>query len=401
MINIVFFSGGRGSSSLICEAIKNNNVNVNVIVNAYDDGKSTGEIREFFEMLGPSDIRKVQQSLLNYSHEDYFFYNKLFDLRLTHGRKKCLDELRSFCSKNEKNEIFDLLFPKNFDIQTIKKFLKEFLDYLHIIEKIIKKNFSFNDCSLVNCIYAGAYIFFKRDLNTVINFFNKFLPLKGKVILSSDQNAYLAAIDKNNNIYFDEASIVESRANSNIKDLYLLNFPLSKIKREVDDLSVNEKIYFLNKYNKNIRCTLDAEKSILNADCIIYSPGTQHSSLFPTYIAHGISEAIANNKKAKKYLLLNIGEDYETPEYTASMLISSFFKYIKLHNSCNDNELVNYILVNNSFNFRSSKYIKIDANAYNYSNIIFDAFEDQKNPGKHDAKIILKKIIDMSVDFDE
>ena len=34
------------------------------VVNAYDDGKSTGEIRKFFGMLGPSDIRKVQELML-------------------------------------------------------------------------------------------------------------------------------------------------------------------------------------------------------------------------------------------------------------------------------------------------------------------------------------------------
>ena len=34
--------------------------NIYSIVNAYDDGKSTGTIRNFFKILGPSDIRKVQ-----------------------------------------------------------------------------------------------------------------------------------------------------------------------------------------------------------------------------------------------------------------------------------------------------------------------------------------------------
>ena len=32
------------------------------------------------------------------------------------------------------------------------------------------------------------------------------------------------------------------------------------------------------------------------ADIIIYSAGTQHSSLYPSYISTGLSETIANNK---------------------------------------------------------------------------------------------------------
>ena len=60
MINVVVINGGRGASVLIPELLKVPGVNLSSIVNAYDDGKSTGEIRKFFDMLGPSDIRKVQ-----------------------------------------------------------------------------------------------------------------------------------------------------------------------------------------------------------------------------------------------------------------------------------------------------------------------------------------------------
>ena len=41
------------------------------LVNAYDDGKSTGKIRHFFGMLGPSDIRKVRELMLPKSDSDY------------------------------------------------------------------------------------------------------------------------------------------------------------------------------------------------------------------------------------------------------------------------------------------------------------------------------------------
>jgi 2-phospho-L-lactate transferase/gluconeogenesis factor (CofD/UPF0052 family) len=58
-INITLFSGGSGNVRFI-ELIKNiPEINLTIIVNGYDDGKSTGEIRKFLPgMLGPSDFRK-------------------------------------------------------------------------------------------------------------------------------------------------------------------------------------------------------------------------------------------------------------------------------------------------------------------------------------------------------
>ena len=44
---------------------------------------------------------------------------------------------------------------------------------------------------------------------------------------------------------------------------------------------------------------------------IIYGPGTQHSSLFPSYMTEGVAEAIAANKSADKIFVGNIHRDYD------------------------------------------------------------------------------------------
>ena len=43
--------------------------------------------------------------------------------------------------------------------------------------------------------------------------------------------------------------------------------------------------------------------ALKQADIIIYSAGTQHSSLYPTYMAGGLASIIADNGSAQKYLL--------------------------------------------------------------------------------------------------
>ena len=53
-----------------------------------------------------------------------------------------------------------------------------------------------------------------------------------------------------------------------------------------------------------------AEK-IASAALIIYGPGTQHSSLFPSYLTAGLGEAIAQNLVAMKVLVTNIQPDAE------------------------------------------------------------------------------------------
>ena len=70
-MNIVLINGGRGATSLINYLTKSKKNNIYSVVNAYDDGKSTGTIREFFNILGPSDIRKVQSLFLDKDNKHY------------------------------------------------------------------------------------------------------------------------------------------------------------------------------------------------------------------------------------------------------------------------------------------------------------------------------------------
>ena len=58
-IKVALFCGGRGSATLIRELLRWPNVKLTLLVNAYDDGLSTGALRSFIPgMLGPSDFRK-------------------------------------------------------------------------------------------------------------------------------------------------------------------------------------------------------------------------------------------------------------------------------------------------------------------------------------------------------
>ena len=60
-MHIVIFSGGSGSKNLQTGLKKfSQDIHITNLINAYDDGKSTGIARRVMDVLGPSDIRKNQ-----------------------------------------------------------------------------------------------------------------------------------------------------------------------------------------------------------------------------------------------------------------------------------------------------------------------------------------------------
>jgi 2-phospho-L-lactate transferase/gluconeogenesis factor (CofD/UPF0052 family) len=72
-MKVAVFCGGRGSATIIRELLRSTEVHLALLVNAYDDGLSTGALRNFIPgMLGPSDFRKNFSYLLDlYSDEQY------------------------------------------------------------------------------------------------------------------------------------------------------------------------------------------------------------------------------------------------------------------------------------------------------------------------------------------
>src|SRR5438270_10001767 len=58
-INVVLFSGGSGTRSITDAFRRHPQISLKILINAYDDGHSTGRLRRFLPgMLGPSDVRK-------------------------------------------------------------------------------------------------------------------------------------------------------------------------------------------------------------------------------------------------------------------------------------------------------------------------------------------------------
>mgnify|MGYP000692839374 CR=1 FL=1 len=234
MLNVVILNGGRGASTIIPALLSKQRLYVTSVVNAYDDGKSTGAIRRFFGMLGPSDIRKVQELMLPKDDPDYENYVTLFQYRfsLDCNRKDVLEQLKLF-SDSESMELVGIRLNNIRVREKLQSFLAEFLTGLNTIEKARQEQFDFADCSIMNCLYAGAFLASNRNIEQATVNIDRLFQLCGTVLPTSIEDKQLVAQRENGEILYSEAEIVELRSNVRVERIYLLDQSLDKSTFEI------------------------------------------------------------------------------------------------------------------------------------------------------------------------
>ncbi len=396
MLNVVVLNGGRGAAALIPSLLNKAELQVTSIVNAYDDGKSTGEIRHFFEMLGPSDIRKVQELMLPKKDKSYDSYINLFRHRFKLGcsRDEALKQIQSFVDASRPDLVGSFISSERIK-ESLRIILSDFLKSLKTIEKLKNEKFNFSDCSIMNCIYAGAFLYFKRNIEHATLFVDKLFKLRGNVISISNENKYLVAMRENGEVLYSEAEIVELRSNVRIERIFLLDKTLNP--HSFQNLSTSEKRFFLEKHHCYVPISSSVRLALQQADIIIYSAGTQHSSLYPSYFTKGLAETISDNKNALKVFITNIGADYETPMYKASDYIIGAHKYLELsgERSYSMQELFSSILINKSNLKDDETYVEYDEEKFKNIPIdrIVSNFESITSPGKHDGEKLVNQIM--------
>tara|TARA_B100001287_G_C22686516_1_gene534114 strand:- start:12644 stop:13840 length:1197 start_codon:yes stop_codon:yes gene_type:complete len=395
MINVVIINGGRGASSIIPEILNNPQFKLTSIVNAYDDGKSTGRIRNFFNMLGPSDIRKVQELMIPNTIEQNQIIRDLFNFRYPEGTSydDAIKSIMMIINESKYSFLDSDISSKNIN-QFIRSSLAKFIDYLLLYKSISKVTFDFNDCSIMNCIYAGAFLNNNRNIDLVAQQVEKCFSLSGSVIPTNIEDKYLVGLRENGEVLYSEAEIVELRSSVKIKKIYLLDHPLKA--NLLSDVSIQNRENYLELNKSYVEATENSVAALKMADIIIYSSGTQHSSLYPTYMTSGIPEAITKNTSAKKYFITNIGEDYETPSYKASDFIKGALKYLNYSTSRNYEyeDFFNFVLINKPK--KHEEYlIEYDKEGFKKINvkILADNFESDTIKGKHDGKKLLETIM--------
>jgi 2-phospho-L-lactate transferase/gluconeogenesis factor (CofD/UPF0052 family) len=314
---ITIISGGSGSTNIqkglheICP-----NLSINLLINGYDDGKSTGILRKLFpNTLGISDFRK----------------NQLLEYELLHGNNSIYKLLNHrFTQQDPYNYIINLIncliFENN---NNLKDFLLDNTKYFFETEQ--SKKIIYEDFSFMNIIYCSLLDKNNNNIEIVCDIIKNNLNLKNNYYVNSNDSLILKGITKNGNILFDEASIVDFESkNDKIVDIFFdKDYPI------------------LNKNTENL---------LLISDIILFSCGTQFSSLIPTYKTLLFKETITKSK-AYKFLILNCEYDKDIINYSGDELLDKINEYLPL----NDIQ----IIISNDMN----KSLLPNNTTYNYMNI--------------------------------
>ena len=279
----VILSGGSGNDSLI-RGLKYYypSMNCKVIVNAYDNGKSTGVCRAVTNTLGVSDIRK----------------NHIRMYKAMHGNRdkniiEFYDNRYDFTPGNEVAEITEKLNTWGMP------------QFIPLVERFFAtpeaKNYRYTDFNISNIVYAEMYAQSGYE-STNYYFCNKILDIDSFVLLNSFSNAYLKAITNSGYVIEDEGEIVEWCNRDDKIESCLYGTVM------------------------NIELNPRAVASIESADLIIISTGTFWSSIYPTLEFGDLYKLINKNTHAKKVWALNCEEDKDSYGVSADEFISHLRK---------------------------------------------------------------------------
>lgn len=129
-----------------------------------------------------------------------------------------------------------------------------------------------------------------------------------------------------------------------------------------------------------------------SADIIIYGPGTQHSSLFPTYIQNQIASTIATSK-AQKIFVANISHDHDILGWTIDDILKKFLWYMNQYGetSYKLTDLVTSLIAN-KVNENIKEHISLRNLEYLSEEFIkIDNWSDEQ--GKHEIGKIANEIL--------
>lgn len=323
MKNVVIFAGGHGAVKLQQSIAKwgGPGVDVQIIISAYDNAKSTLACRQVFDhqILGVSDLRKnhITQYKIQKDFDDldrgsaWRSIYEWLELRLPKDWSKSFDETWKYVKDDYVGSMAGKL-----SVDSIEK-LKTAVD--NFFNKPKARDVNYADFALSNILYASLANMNGNSLERAGEIMSKVLGIKNNVHLISNVNLYLGAAAKSGKELPDEDIMSQwKNAEDPIDHLYYVDRDGNEYYPTVDELP-----------NRSISPDHLCEKILDDADIIIFSSGSQWTSLIPTYAQTGFNEIIKRSK-AKKYLVMNNVEDRDLYGCDADWILDQVKKYVDI-----------------------------------------------------------------------
>lgn len=336
-VKVVLFSGGRGSSVLAEPLIGQPSIALTLAINGYDDGASTGEVRRFLgDCLGPSDFRKNAGRLGRRLRPAHAALPDLLEWRLPAGctaaeGRHAMQRLAGADGADDPHWLGDALsLAGRLDAPTRSALTRRLESFLHELDRS-SRGFTFSDCSLGNLVFAGSFLACGRRFNAAVDDYCALLGLPEGLLenVTDGRNAFLVALDPAERLVASEEEIVDGRHRGGVREIFLVDrVPDAAERGALDADGPDATLAWLAEHQAPVGANARLLSRLREADFIIYAPGTQHSSLFPSYLTPGVSETIAANYHALKLLITNIQTDAEIVGQSAVDLIDRAVYYL-------------------------------------------------------------------------
>ncbi len=390
--SIVVFSGGRGCDSILRAALRVHGVRVTVLVNAYDDGLSTGRLRGFVPgMLGASDFRKNLAHLLELSSPAQFAVAALLEYRFPSGSglhtvDALLEALRSRAGPLVPGALADRL--GQLDVETAGIFsdaLAAFATYARGRDE----PFALDDCALGNLVLAGAYLRTGRSFNAAVAHLCRALRSQADVVnVTTGENRILVALKADGEILERESRIVGPQSDVPIRALYLLPGMLRPEElARLAALDVEGRAAGLAALHRDVELSPEARDALERADVIVYGPGTQHSSLLPSYLTRGLADVLAKTEAATRAFVVNLENDHDTSGLGPAALVDRALD--TLGDPTNERALITDILCSSAHAARSGFGVA----SYKGARVVTAPFETQALPVVHNGAMVVERLL--------
>lgn len=307
----MLFSGGRGSGALAELLGADARIALTVAINGYDDGASTGEVRRFLgDALGPSDFRKNASRFARLRRTCPPALIDLVDRRL--AAAATADDLRTLIAAldtgaAQAGPAADLDPAVRGAVAVrLRRFDEEY--------QRAGRPIAFADASVGNFVFAGGFLGSGRRFNDAVDDYCALLGLPPGLIenVTDGTNAFLVALDEDDRLLGSEEEIVDATRRNRVREIFLIDRPLADDERsQLAAKPLDERRRLLESRETRPPLNPRLAARLADAQLIIYAPGTQHSSLFPSYLTPGLGRAIAGNLHAIKLLVTNIQTDAE------------------------------------------------------------------------------------------
>lgn len=404
-LRVVLFSGGRGSGALGRQLIRHPAIDLTVAINGYDDGASTGEVRRFLgDSLGPSDFRKNASRLATELGTASIELVSLLDRRLPAGcdpstARTLLSDLNAIVALDAEASASARPLTQPVDDRPWAPAVAARLAAFGAEVDRTNRPFDFSDCSIGNVVFAGSFLLTGRDFNAAVADYSRLLGLPAGLIqnVTDGTNAYLVATGTNGELLASEEAVVDAKRHNQIDQIYLIDHAVTADEQaRLAELVPVARGEYLSRHGANVRVNPAIVDSLRRADLIIYAPGTQHSSLFPSYLTPGLSAVIADNHRAIKLIITNLQEDAEIAGASAVDIIDRALYYLRdkgrltIPTPC----LVTHYLLNDPGSESPAAYVPLGAvDALEDPRLVRIGHYEDGLTGRHDAEKILAPFV--------